>query len=243
MSQTFYKKLLVAALLFATSSYAIPKDPCHTPKDVCCEEPSDPYAFNYAKDVGLSCPNDFYVYGDLLVMQAKEDGLEYAVLQTRPADTVNIPETPLKGGEVFGFSSSSHDWDWNLGFRVGVGYYVKRDAWNVDLAWTHFHIKDTSSVRSAGNEHFVCFWTRSDDDVDVLKSSSIRWKGKYNTLDLRFGKPYHVSRYFVFDPHIGLRFGWIDQDFLVRQTFVSSPNPAPGEMTSHNDFPPSQVLT
>ena len=60
---------LVATLLAATTAYAIPKGPCDKPKDVCCEEPAPgPFAFNYPKDVGLSCPRDFYLYADFLIM-------------------------------------------------------------------------------------------------------------------------------------------------------------------------------
>ena len=66
----------LAAVLFASTAIAIPKDPC-APKDVCCEEPAPgPFAFAYPKDVGLSCPRDFYIHGEFMWMKPTEEGLE-----------------------------------------------------------------------------------------------------------------------------------------------------------------------
>ncbi len=76
-------KLLTASLAAAAMAngvYAIPKGPCDKPVDVCCEEPKPgPFAFAYPKDLNLACPKDFYIYGQAMAFQAKQDGLEFAI--------------------------------------------------------------------------------------------------------------------------------------------------------------------
>ena len=77
------KIFLTLALLFASISFAIPKGPCDK-KEVCCVEPDPgPFAFYYPKDMNLSCPKGFYVKGEFLLMQVKEEGLEYALIQNK----------------------------------------------------------------------------------------------------------------------------------------------------------------
>ncbi|MBI5346794.1 MAG: hypothetical protein HZB76_06620, partial [Chlamydiae bacterium] len=51
---------------------------------------------------------------------------------------------------------------------------------------------------------------------------SERWTATMNVFDLMLGKPFHVSRYFVFNPNFGLRAAWIDQDLLARYSWNSS---------------------
>ena len=236
MLKNFSNKLfvaLVATLLATTSAYAIPKAPCDTPKKVCCEEPAPgPCTFNYPKDVGLSCPRDFYLYADLLVMQAKEDGLDVGITQTGAGN--GDTSFPLQGGNILSFSSGSRDWDWNLGFRVGMGFYLNRDAWNIDAVWTYYRIKDTSTFTIQGDGELIPFWIPSSAGGDT-DDISARWKAKYNTFDFKFGKPHYISRYFILNPHIGLRFAWIDQNFVVRHgnEFAGVDKP---EVLNKNDF-------
>ena len=106
----FLNKVLfsVAAMLFSTSAIAIPNDPC-APKDACCDEPAPgPFAFAYPKDVGLSCPRDFYAHGEFLWMKPSEEGLEFAMDQDASSNYI----FPLTNGKVHGFSTGSQEWDW-----------------------------------------------------------------------------------------------------------------------------------
>jgi len=188
-----------AALLFASSTYAIPTQPCDVQPVVCCEKPAPgPMAFAYPKDVGLSCPSDFYIFGEFLLMQAQEGGLEYAV--TGDGDSLH---------RVQGHGSNHHDWNWNPGFRVGIGGYATHDHWNLDARWTYFRVKDTAS--SSGTVHPL-FLRPTGITYDY---GSERWKAKFNTLDLRFGKPYYISRNVIWNPYFGFRGAWIDQDIHI----------------------------
>ncbi|NGX33449.1 MAG: hypothetical protein K1060chlam4_01517, partial [Candidatus Anoxychlamydiales bacterium] len=213
----FLTKVLfsVAAILFASSAIAIPKDPC-APKDVCCEEAAPgPFAFSYPKDVGLSCPRDFYIHGEFLLMKPSENGLEYAMDQDHSTDDI----FPLINGKIKGFSRDSDEWDWKYGFRAGFGFYAMHDAWNFQADWTYIKIKSDSEVSNGGTGFLrPLFYPARGvvNDPMIIHNASARWSGDYNTMDIMIGKPYHVSRYFTSNPMFGVRTAWIDQDYHVR---------------------------
>lgn len=213
-----------AVLSMATSLYAIPKGPCDRPnEDICCENPKPgPFAFAYPMDLGLNCPRDFYVHIDGLAFQAKQDGMDFAIEDTSTS-TGTLPTAPITYGEVMGFSNDSSDWGYNPGMRFGFGFFLDHDAWNIDFNWTWLNITDYKhNDATTSNAVLIPLWvlgastpsTPASVDLYGPQSSGV-WKAHYNTLDLSLGKPYHVSRYVVFNPHFGIRAGWIDQHFSV----------------------------
>lgn len=207
------KVLFTVAMLFVTCAFAIPKDPCDV-KEVCCEEPAPgPYAFSYPKDVGLSCPRDFYLHGEFLWMVPSEEGLDYAIEQDGAIDTF-----PLELGSIKGFATDSKEWDWRPGFRVGFGFYTNHDSWNFDLNWTYFRIKADAQHDNGSHGYLLPLLLppQTPAEFTTLPNASARWSGDYNTVDLMVGKPYHVSRCYVSNPLFGIRAAWIDQDYHAR---------------------------
>jgi hypothetical protein len=179
--------------------------------------------------MNLNCPKDFYVHIDCLAFQAKQDGMDFAI-----RDGNGISEE-LVNGRVMGFSGDHSDWDFNPGVRFGVGFYLDHDAWNLDFNWTWLNITNYSHA-SAGSADGVLlpFWlvgsTTGNAQLGTTTAGAV-WKASYNTLDIRLAKPYHVSRYLVFNPHFGIRAGWIDQHFSVDYSGVPSD---PGNRTIHH---------
>lgn len=207
----------VAALLATTSLHAIPKGPCDTKPEVCCEEPKPgPFAFSYPMDMNIACTRDFYVHVDGLAFQAKQEGMEFAIQNGAGAVTSGI-----SNGQVFGFSNNHHDWDYNPGLRVGIGFYLDHDAWNVDFNWTWLNITDYQRAQAQSGVGILIpqFLIPGSTPSGALNASNTRasasWKASYNVLDAKLAKPYHVSRYLVLSPHFGVRAAWIDQHFSV----------------------------
>jgi len=200
-----------AAAVVATSAYALPKGPCDKPVDVCCDEPKPgPFAFAYPKDVNLACPADFYVNAAFLMFQAKEDGMDFGL---RDGDVSSLPITH---GDVLGFSHDNDDWDYNPGVRVGFGFYLHHDAWTLDFDWTWLNITNYQTFGTANGEGILPIWLPPTIEPNTtITSVSSSWNAHYNTIDVRLGKPYHISRYVVLKPHFGVRGGWIDQQFSV----------------------------
>ena len=145
-----HKIFLTLALLFVSISFAIPKGPCNKKEKICCEEiEPGPFAFSYPKDMNLSCPQDFYVKGEFLLMQVKEEGLEYAMTQnTTPKFDDNA--FPLTGGDIQGYSEGHRNWDWTCGCRASMGFYLNYNAWNVEVNWTYIRINNDSGKNVTG---------------------------------------------------------------------------------------------
>lgn len=227
------KEVLVssfAVFMTATSLNAIPRGPCEPPPPpICCEEPKPgPFAFAYPYDMNLACPRDFYFHVDGLAMQLKEDGMAWAIEDSITPSTSNA----ITGGSVVGWTNDHRDWEYNWGVRVGAGFYLDHDAWNLDFDWTWVNISDYKK-RSASTSGGVLIplWAvgngagNVDAPVNLLSGSlSSVWDGDYNTVDLKLAKPYHVSRYLVLSPHFGVRGGWITQHFSVDYSGASSAN-------------------
>lgn len=224
--------LSALALIMTSSAFAIPRAPCDRASKACCEEPPPgPFAFSFPEDIGLACPKDVFVDLDFLAMQAKEEGLEYAISDNN-ATTGQFPVT----GSVQDFSRTFRDWDWNIGFRVGLGLLVSRDQWSLAAHWTHVNITDSTSSHTTNGNVLIPLWLGPTTAVGATNvRASAKWSADFNTIDLALGKPYHVSRYFVLEPHIGLRGAWINQDYEAKYdgTFGSVTN---GRMTASNDY-------
>lgn len=210
----------LAAFSLATSLHAIPPEPCDPEVEpVCCAAPAPgPFAFAYPYDLGINCPRDFYFHIDGLAFQAKQDGMEFAIQAKQDG---GLPIAPITYGKVigFGFSDGSGDWDFNPGARVGMGFYLDHDAWNIDLDWTWVHVTNYKSVHADHNSVLIPLWLfGSSDSVSGLFGSraNAKWNVSYNVFDLSLKKPYYVSRYLILNPFFGARFADIDQHFSVR---------------------------
>lgn len=206
----------VAVFLTSTGLYAIPPHPCdEPPPPVCCEEPKPgPFAFSYPFDMDLNCPRDFYFHVDGLAFQAKQDGMDFVIQDTTTPSATN----PITHGRLEGFAGDDHDWDWQPGMRVGLGFYLDHDAWNLDFNWTWLNITSYEHANATTSGGVVLpLWIFGGDtpNAQIGGRSSAVWDASYNTFDIRLGKPYYVSRYLVFNPHFGARGAWIDQHFSV----------------------------
>ena len=208
------KALALCAVLLVTSAFAQSN---YDKKDGCPQVPSGPHAFCYPKDVGLACPQDFYLFGEFLLFQAEEEGLDFCIKN----NLANGWALPLRGGNVEGFSSGPHEWNWNFGGRFGFGFYLNHDNWNIEAKWTYLHIKEDRTVSATNAQTLVpLFLPPTLVGGGQNQYASARWKAKLNIIDLDLGKPYFVSRYFIMHPFMGARALWIDQDYVARYSGI-----------------------
>ncbi|MBI3508607.1 MAG: hypothetical protein HY069_03085 [Chlamydiia bacterium] len=177
-------------------------------------KPKDSFAFAFPKDVNLVDPNDIYFYVAGLAMQASEGGLEYGIQNDNGSVTNGSGGSaiPLKHGYVLNF-----DWNYNPGVRVGLGGYIDHDAWNLEGNWTWVHFSNYTSNETPATSIVIPLWMTGGDSAPASfgNGANAGWRGQYNQVDLWMGKPYHISRHFVMNPVLGMRFGFIDQTFRV----------------------------
>lgn len=193
---------LVAVLGLSANLHAASND-----KQQSKEKPG-PFAFVFPKDMNLTNPIDFYASAQLLVFQAQEDGLDFVI------NNEGGTGTDLIDAETVGFSGKNYNWDYSVGTRVNAGFYFNHDAWNIDATWSWLN----SPTRESTSGSLATTWL--DDDAESRNDATGKWQSTYHAVDVHLAKPYYVSRNLIFNPHFGLRFGWINQDFSIHMNDV-----------------------
>lgn len=225
----------IAVLLATTNLHAIPKGPCDPKPEACCDEPKPgPFAFAYPLDMGLSCPRDFFAHGEGLAFQAKQDGMDFALYNGTSA----AAGTPMTNGKLIGFSSNSNDWGFNPGFRFGVGFFLDHDAWMIDFNWTWLNIAEYKSFNvSTGGARLHPLWLLGSNTGtnQIGPAASAAWDASYDVLDVVLAKPFHVSRYLVMNPYLGIRGGWIQQTYRVDYNGTNATGAGATRFVSRNE--------
>jgi hypothetical protein len=152
----------------------------------------------------------FFIEGDFLYWQAKQDGLEYVVKTSTPG----LPDFFGSSGTLKGHLKDIN-FDWGPGSRIALGYHTSYDYWDLAATWTHFHEGSTSREK-AGSGGLSAVWLllgSSDTTPPAFNvtSANARWHLCYDVLDIGMSRNYFVSRALTLTPKAGIRNAWIDQ--------------------------------
>jgi hypothetical protein len=157
-----------------------------------------------------------FLFGDALYWQAREGGIPYGM---------KVNSTLVALGNDYHYDIKEPEFEWNFGFRLGLGYGCKRDGWDFSSTWTRYSSKarDTGILSSTSgiipifaNPDFIfLFGTASNAEA--------HWHLQFNQLDVLMGRSFHVSRFFSMRPFIGPTGIWIDQHYQLEyvRRFVS----------------------
>lgn len=152
----------------------------------------------------------FYVTADAIVYQLQEDNSAYAI------------QVGGSGGPRHTFQSS-FDWDW--GFKVGLGYYAEHDNWQTGFEFTYLETQTSAHANAATG---TTLWqspslVQLSDGADYdFSSASDHWKVHYYNLDWRIGRDFFVSKYLSFLPEFGIKSTWFYQDRDAKYQYISS---------------------
>ena len=171
-----------------------------------------------------------YVTVDPLLLEAHENGLGIAV------KTKNT--TSFFGGHDK-VKNPNFNWDW--GFRVGLGLNLPHDGWDLYLNWTRFHTNAKRAVNApqGGTLYPVAIHPGSVAGA-LLTADKARyhWHLRLNEIDLELGREFFVSKWLTMRPFAGMRTAWIDQrDETTLQGLHSDPNrPNKRELNRKNNY-------
>jgi hypothetical protein len=109
--------------------------------------------------------------------------------------------------------------DWDPGFRVGIGYGMEYDQWDTQLYFTWFHTSGHDQVSSTpGSVHSTFmgnFYVDNSKGAGIsgpsYQSATIDWKIHFNMFDWELGRNFLVSKSLALRPLIGVKGGWIHQ--------------------------------
>lgn len=214
--KTMWSALAVSLVTVASANAAFYDDQC-CPTDCPCP-PSRPF---------LDPCGNWYFDAEGLYWEASEEGLNYATRK----------EFNCGSGFTNGGSSSSSFSDqsgfttcdvceqgkvkdignsWDGGFRIGLGYDLPCDGWDVAAYWTWFRTTAHGHADSdfAAGEFLLPVW--GDGDKFIADSVHAKWTLNLNILDVELGREFCVSPCLSLRPFVGIRAAWVDQKYRVR---------------------------
>lgn len=108
------------------------------------------------------------------------------------------------------FTPENINFNWNRGFRTGIGYESECPFWNSTVYWTHYSAKTTNSASRDFQilvpEFFSGFLGNS-----IFISGSVNWQIAMDTIDIEGSHPIKLSESFVLRPTIGIKAARINQ--------------------------------
>ncbi|MBS0620676.1 MAG: hypothetical protein JSS61_04370 [Verrucomicrobia bacterium] len=149
---------------------------------------------------------NLFLEGDLLVWQARENGLPMGIVATGAPGSLM-----LHNAHVSNMRS-----EWNAGFRVGFGYNIPHDGWDLSVSWLRFSSNTRRSAHASSSQ--VIYPSMLPPSEPIINNSSGactraqgHWRVLLNQIDLDLGREFFVSKWLTLRPHMGVRTAWIHQ--------------------------------
>lgn len=172
--------------------------------------------YNCPDSLDIKCSWDIGLYGAFLYFQAKEEGLETAIV------TEIDPEPKTVETQVVDMN-----FKYKPAFRVGFSANFCNDNWVLyaEYLWYHTTNANTSFSIDAElnsilqvNNYWGGFVNGSFDQLSSTKRCDCydaegSWKIDLDIVDLQLARKYYVGQCLTFMPHIGLRALWMDQKY------------------------------
>lgn len=156
---------------------------------------------NYGAKTASAAPQTtgcgLFITADFLWWKLYEGGTEYALKNKNAPFNANSIRGPIK----------HLNFEWEPGFKVGLGYLFGRDGWDIYLDYTRF---ETHAHSSASSEIEGLFPLMGLETSGFAKAKA-HWHVEFNDIDLTLGRSYFVSKYLALHPQFGLTAAWIQQ--------------------------------
>ncbi|HPE85272.1 MAG TPA: Lpg1974 family pore-forming outer membrane protein [Chlamydiales bacterium] len=172
---------------------------CPKPKSPCEPKPPEPECprMDVFPEAGpLVCDGaDVYFTGTFILWTPRQDGLEYAISGV--------------GNNVGKGDVHSIDFGVEPGFKVGLGWDLPHDDWDLYAQFTWLHADGDGKTTKANTAGIV------NPQFDPIISNKANWNLKFNVIDLELGRNFFVSKYLKLRPFGGFKGTWQDQDYSV----------------------------
>jgi hypothetical protein len=185
--------LFLIATLCELSAYQRPTAP-----KPCTEQPSK---------------NEIFFNVDLLVWDAREEGLEYAYKNSGSQSDQEL-------------TSFEPHTKFEPGFRLGLGGFLPYDSWTLGALYTFYRTERHSSgsfdfnPAAAPGPGMIAVWTypsafANNNNGARFFSAKNKWHLHASFLDLELGRPCKIASYFTLTPSFGIRTAWLHQRYQV----------------------------
>jgi hypothetical protein len=153
----------------------------------------------YSEELGK---RGFFADAAMLYWQASEGGLGYAVEssslhQLAPHAEVETPE-----------------FEWDFGFKLGLGYRFPHDRWEFIVAFTSFQTHTDNHKKVHGGNVLFPLWQRSVAGGPFFAEEiKVHWRLHLGIIDLMLSKSYLLTKNLSLTPQVSLRAGSFRQKY------------------------------
>jgi hypothetical protein len=168
---------------------------------------------------------DLSVFGDLLYWSVNQQGMPLAVVNKGTPDNLRDARIENLRGK------------WDVGSRIGIGYVIPHDGWDVDLTWLHFNTGSHKKILHSSSKKFIFGSMVPSTDPYSHDNAAHKGEGKwnlyFNQLDLDLGREFFVSRWLTLRPHGGVRADWLRQRIHSKLKNFTPGFPLPNEVNTN----------
>ncbi len=154
-----------------------------------------------------------FLITEWLYWQANETGLSYAITNN---DFDLLDDCIMGSGHV-----AQPKFDWNSGIRLGMGYNLPHDDWDIQFLWTWFEDQASNSHNSPGDSPTILpVFTHPNvynpQSIAACLSAGADLFMHLNMIDLDLAKQFKISKSLSFKPHTGIRTAWLNQNYNIQ---------------------------
>jgi hypothetical protein len=111
-------------------------------------------------------------------------------------------------GMEFATAKQVH-FEYDSGFRVGLGVHLPHDGWDIYVNYTNFH--PTKSQGAHGSLYPLFLFQGTGVQGSSISNAHAHWKIEFQDVDVEIGRAYSIAKTLIFRPFFGLKGAWIDQ--------------------------------
>jgi hypothetical protein len=163
--------------------------------------------------------------GSVLLWQANENDLDFAVKSSS--------RKTLKGHVI------NPDFNWDWGFRLGLGYKLPHDKWDLFLNYTYVHGNAHKQAGAGSGAIYGGYAVLFGLDVpksSYAHSTHAHWNMNLNMADLELGRNCIIGKWLSIRPFLGVRGLVIQQHYNISYSGGNAFPHDEQKVSMRNDF-------
>ncbi|MFY7842980.1 MAG: Lpg1974 family pore-forming outer membrane protein [Rhabdochlamydiaceae bacterium] len=179
-----------------------------------------PSAKPYWQDVNghMHPMNAPFFDAELLVWWANAQGLNGGVVNNNYSPSTTIPQ---QASTLTYAENHSPHFSWDAGFRLGMGYALDHDTWDLYSSWTRFHTHANTALNAISTSQVLypsLSAVNADTSIGDLRADRAHgsWKIDTDFVDVELGRQFFAGHYLSLRPHVGLRGAWVNHHHQIK---------------------------
>lgn len=154
---------------------------------------------------------DLFFTADFLWWRAQQNGMVFGT-------TGELISAPTAFGPLSEGRYAVVDYNWEPGFKVGMGVNLSHDGWDLYAEYTWLHAHGSNQMSGPGPVvpgTVLPFGVTSSFPTAADRATS-QSTLHFNVIDLELGRNFYVSQFLSLRPHFGFKGTWQREDWNTR---------------------------